>query len=247
MALILSLQGLSRFLIWKVVYDSIEISLTPFTGPKTHESAIVFADALRENLTHFQDHFRGSKFVDFYNYNHNLTSISQLNISTQHGQRRAIILTEEIIDAAVDYLFNEFDITETESVGSITSVDKVYVVGIKVFATAFYYFIIGSGFVLLLLGVMYWFGKRHKSRYEWASLVLRLAAGFALTMVVLTIYEAQVERVDGTVVGTNMAADIVRKQWAIPIVLLVFATGQFTSFTLRVLESMQNSPRLCVD
>ena len=234
MALILCLQGLSRFLIWKSFYDAVEHSLAPFFTNQTYNNATEFLNILTEDLTVFQEKFRGTEFVDFYNYTQDLADISRLNFSNHHGEQKAINLTTVILDSAIDYIFHVFQITVPEKISNKKAITQALIDGVRVFTTAFFYFIIGSGFVLLLLGVLYWFGKRHKSRYEWASLVLRFVSGIALALVVLTIYQNEVVVSDGIRISTDQAAFILDKQWVIPIVLLVFATGQSTPLIVKV-------------
>jgi hypothetical protein len=91
--------------------------------------------------------------------------------------------------------------------------DRVY----SVFDTAVIQFYVGAGTVLLVLALMYWFNKLHKTKYEFGEMINRVVFGFALVI-------ASVSAVIGnkTTGGFKFAAS----EWIIPIVVLLFVAGK---------------------
>lgn len=218
MSLILAMQGNSRFLIWKTGWDAYRLALQPAfaSSPYLFNSSSAFVDSLRENLTTFDHYFIGHQFSDYYNFNPNLTYIEKLNWNSTSAKIKAMDLYEQIADAAVLFIFDILDVSIPDFENGITNIQQLYEGGLNVFVVTFIYYVVGAGAVLILLGIMFWFGKRRKSRFEWTSLILRIAAGVAL--IVIT----------GTIAGTaNGAYDIVESNWTIPMVLITYALSEY--------------------
>lgn len=56
------------------------------------------------------------------------------------------------------------------------------------FKFVFEYFYIAAGGLLIMLAVLYWFGKTHKKADEWCSIVLRIVVGLAIPCVSATAF-----------------------------------------------------------
>lgn len=86
---------------------------------------------------------------------------------------------------------------------------------VTLFNTVFYFFFIAAGCVLIVLGILYWCGKKHKSWGESASIVTRIVAGIGLGLV--------------AVVHTNTVAlrNYILSPWLIPTVALTFFVGKY--------------------
>lgn len=91
---------------------------------------------------------------------------------------------------------------------------------IDLFATVFYSFFIGSGCVLIMLGVLYWCGKGHMTWGGTASVLTRIFAGIGLCLL--------------PVIRTNTGAfrTYILSPWLIPTVVLTFFGGEFFLFGL---------------
>ena len=64
---------------------------------------------------------------------------------------------------------------------------------------------------VIILGVLYWFGKSHKSRAEWASIFVRVIIGLGLALL-STMYDA----------NSDPFFNFVQSPWVLPTVALVF-------------------------
>lgn len=88
---------------------------------------------------------------------------------------------------------------------------------IDLFTTVFYSFFIGSGCVLIMLGVLYWCGNGHMTWGGMASVLTRILAGIGLCLL--------------PVISTNTAAfrTYILSPWLIPTVVLTYFVGEFSS------------------
>jgi hypothetical protein len=151
---------------------------------------------------------------------------------TEEGSSKFIVwwtLIEKYPD--VSYLEQYFNVTSSNSTPNHTSValNALAVPGeihasseptslsefVILFNTVFYFFFIAAGCVLIVLGILYWCGKKHKSWGEKASIVTRIVAGVGLGLV--------------AVVHTNISAlkSYVLSPWLIPTVVLTFFVGEY--------------------
>jgi hypothetical protein len=86
-----------------------------------------------------------------------------------------------------------------------------------VFNTTVMQFYIGAGCVLIVLAIMYWFNKVHKTKYEFGEIINRVVVGFTLIILGVSAVIA-----DKTTNGFKFKAS----HWLIPIVVLCFAAGK---------------------
>ncbi|KAF2736703.1 hypothetical protein EJ04DRAFT_596014 [Polyplosphaeria fusca] len=78
-------------------------------------------------------------------------------------------------------------------------------------------FYIGAGAMLLILAIMYWFNKLHKTKYEFGEMIIRTAIGFALILVGVAAV-----LVNRTTSGFKFQAS----EWIIAIVVIGFTVGE---------------------
>ena len=228
MALILAMQGNARFISWKTGWDAYTFAYIPTFAsvPQQFHNSTIYADGLRQNLTTFSAYFRFHDFMTFYDYQPNLTFISHLDFHTSHGQEAAAEVVQTISSEAVLFMYDVFQIDVPRSSGN-EGVQALYQSSINVMVTTYTYYIASSAAILILLGLMFCFGKSHKSRYEWFSISLRIVAGIALGLVLLTLTN-----------GSQAEYSVISANWSIPIVLLTYAVGEyFEAHMLRTYES----------
>ena len=217
MGLVLAMQGNSRFVILKIGIDAFNVAVRPaFDNFNTNviaafPSSHAFADGIRHNLTIFNEYFQHASFDDFYDYNVNLTYIEGLNFNSTTDQNRAFGLYEQMSYAAILFLFDVLDIEipDTEEVRNVLDLEQE---GLNEFNVTYLYYLIGSGFILVLLGIMFWIGKRNKSVFEYVSCGLRIVAGTVLTLLGCTYAGSH-----------NIAFSIYDHNWTIGMVLLIYA------------------------
>ena len=216
MALILTMQGNARFISWKSGWDAYTNAYMPtfVEAPQQFNNSLAYADSLRQNLTTFSAYFRFHDFVSYYNYQPNLTFISQLDFRTPHGQEAAAEVIETIASEAVLFMYDVFNIDVPRS-SENEGVKALYQSAINVMMTTYTYYIASSSAILIILGLMFLFGKSHKSRYEWVSISLRIVAGIALGLVLLTLLN-----------GGTAEYNILASNWNIPLVLMLYGVGE---------------------
>lgn len=84
----------------------------------------------------------------------------------------------------------------------------------RVFDVAVLYFYSGAAAMLLILAICYWFGKLHKSKYEFGEIINRTLVGFTLLVIWIPTVLS-----DKTETGFKIAAS----NWIIPVVVIAFA------------------------
>ena len=126
--------------------------------------------------------FKPGVFEEKFNFKQNLTYIENLN-ETFSGEKwgtEVYDLCQEIWTSVESFIFENFGIkgaeTATRGTASQQEIQKNNSLW-TVFTTVFVYFYIAAGFFLIFLALLYWFGKQHKSKGEWASIVVRIVAG----------------------------------------------------------------------
>lgn len=83
-------------------------------------------------------------------------------------------------------------------------------------STAYLYFFIAAGSALLVLAVLLWLGKRHKSAAEYSSIVVRVAVGSALCLITLMDLDSQADNF----------SNFVGSGWTVPMVMLSLGLGK---------------------
>ena len=102
----------------------------------------------------------------------------------------------------------------------IESFDSEGVQGIyNLISTAYLYFFIAAGSALLVLAVLLWLGKRHKSAAEYSSIVVRVAVGSAVCLSTLMYLPSQQDKF----------VTFVESGWTLPMLMLSLGLGKPTS------------------
>ena len=217
MGLVLAMQGNSRFLILKIGIDAFNYGVRPAFNDfnidiiGAYNSSHAFVDGIRHNLTVFSGFFQHQSFEEYYNYDLNLTYIEGLNWNSTTDQNTAFSLWQQMSFAAILFLFDVLgvEIPDTEGNRSVLELEQT---GLNEFNVTYLYYLIGSGFILILLGIMFWIGKRNKSVFEYASCGLRIVAGTVLALLGCT-YAG----------SSSVAFSIYDHNWTIVMVLLIYA------------------------
>ena len=232
----MTVLGNARFLTFKALVDDIQDLVVPTFGTFDPErTGPELAEMLKTNLEAFNKHFIRRDFEETYNYTRNLTFISHLSdFGSNHTQNKLAAVYTEMEYAMTNFVFEVYNLVQETKDKPKTQFDA-YFGTFLTFVVTLYYYWIAAGFVLMILGVMYWFGKRHKSRFEWASLFMRLITGLTLALLILIQYlphgESNGEPVDA-------ASNILLTSWTIPIVLLLYSFGtSATSLRRRLIPS----------
>jgi hypothetical protein len=229
MAILLCVEGNTSLIVWNSVVQGLKgiwsLELDEYSDPGAgFNDTTDLLSHLNETMWTINSRFTGAYWNTTYSWQRNFTAIE--NYTSTYGFRssewndRTGSLIRYMFDNAQVFVFE----AHTETTAKLNAVsastrdpqtrlDRVY----DVFNTTVMQFYIGGGAFLLVLAVMYWFNKLHKTKYEFGEMINRVIAGFALIVVgVATVIG------DRTTTGFKFAGS----NWIIPIVVLTFAAGK---------------------
>jgi hypothetical protein len=103
-----------------------------------------------------------------------------------------------------------------------------------IFDVVVLYFFVCAGGMLLLLAIMYWFGKTSKTKYEFGEMINRTIIGFVIPVVGVT-----ATLTNKTVTGFKFVAS----DWLIPIVLLGYLIVVVLDNTILTVAYLTNKHR----
>lgn len=228
-AVLLTVEGSSTLILWNII-QNLSIGLfynlpliftdDPTLGAKNVDVLVTY---INDQIVLFNENFKNSNISATYDYTADLAALK--NISAPYNSTdwidEASIIENKIFYGVYDFLYSQFNIEAppsktTEDPGTTNQLTEAIAKGdeasalFNIFNTVFYYFYISAGALLIILAVMYWFGKNHKSRGEYLSIAMRTVAGCAVMV--------------GLIAGTNLtiAADFDFSSWLIPVVTLSY-------------------------
>jgi hypothetical protein len=182
--MLLTVEGSSEFILFRL-----GIELSNWTVAKVQDSM----DRSKNGSQLIQN--LNDTFIEVSN---RFTRVEPLNYDQYFSQLRALNITDkssnntlaqalEIVDVMVSntyaWIFDNLDIEvpEKEAQNTITGDEKLTSIG-TVFGTVYLYFFSAAGCTLVLLSVMYYFGKTHKTRHEIISILARFIVGVGLAL-----------------------------------------------------------------
>lgn len=242
-AILLTVEGSTTLILWNIIknYSNFLFLYLPCPACYSTPSDLTLGFEKVESLVNyfsdiivqFNDNFKNSNINATYDYTADLVALKNISAPYNSSQwnDEAYIIETKIFFGVYDFLFAQFkieapgsadeSITETgtssvdQTLSIITEAESLF----NIFNTVFYYFYISAGAMLVILAVMYWFGKNHKSRGEYVSIAMRTVAGLVLMV--------------GLIAGTNLniAGLFDYSSWIIPVVTLSY-------FVVIVLDSL---------
>jgi hypothetical protein len=234
MAILLCVEGNTSLVVWNSVVQGLKgiwsLELGDYSDPGAgFNNSSDLLSYLNQSMWTIDSRFAGAYWNATYNWQRNFTAIE--NYTSTYGFRseewndRTGSLIRYIFDNAQVFVFEahtettaKLNAVSASATDPQTRLDRIY----SVFDTTVMQFYIGAGAFLLVLAVMYWFNKLHKTKYEFGEMINRVIAGFALIIVgVATVVG------DRTTTGFKFAGS----NWIIPIVVLTFAAGKLHDIT----------------
>ena len=177
--------------------------------PSWFSTSQEYARSLVQNLTYFDNRFKSIVLKDSYDYTAAAANITNFNISTTEGYDKVEEIYKDMLNAVTVFVFDNFNVEAPADLNAPASEADTVNALVAVFVTVFLYFLISAGCFLIVLGVMYWFGKTHKSRWEYGSIVVRAAVGIALSLVAISsLY--------------NTGLRLFLSPWMIPMVTIIY-------------------------
>lgn len=208
-AILLTAEGSTLLILWNEIAQDIDWMSNNLLDPAYFDSSQAYASSLLTNLTDFENSFKQKYLLDSYNYTSGAANFSHLDFATTEGMNKAEDLYNDMFTKVAVFLFENFnvDLPPDESTGE-SELDKLAALA-SVFWTVFLYYIIAAGCLLIILGVMYWFGKKNKSRWEYGSIAVRIAVGVGLSLVSISYL-------------FNTSFNLFFSPWMIPMVVIIY-------------------------
>lgn len=211
-AIVLTVEGSTHFITWWIAVENLQYldgRLALDLQDYGHNSSL-FKDALTRTLDSFELGFKNESIPDF---TYNLTQIQNLDMTIPEDFEQIMAIEGEIYASLINWLFRIFGFKLSDDLTkNAKDNDGKALAVFKAFGTVFIFFLVSSGSVLFILGIMYWFGKKHKTSGEIVSGFVRVLAGIGLALVSTSYYTA--------VIGSLM-----RSPMMIPLVVIVYLLG----------------------
>jgi len=225
MAVLLCVEGNTSLIVWNSVVQALQWiwSLAPNDYSHPGDSFYDTEDLLRylnQSMWAIDARFTSKNWHLAYIWQSNFTAIE--NYTATYGFRsdewnyRTGNLVRYMFDSAQVFVFQ----SHADTVGKLNAVSAPATDPIErlervfdVFNTTVLQFYVGAGAMLLILSIMYWFNKLHKSKYEFGEMINRLIVGFGVMIVGVAAVSG-----DKSTGGFKFAAS----EWIIPIVVLCF-------------------------
>jgi general stress protein CsbA len=228
MAILLCVEGNTSLIVWNTAVQSLKWmwSLAPrdYLDPGADfRDTSDLLDHLNQSMWNINTRFSNKYWNATYKWERNFTTIENYTATygfrTDEWNNRTGNLIRYIFDNAQIFVFE----AHSDTLGKLNAVsaaatsprqrlDRVF----DVFNTVVMQFYIGAGAILLVLAIMYWFNKLHKTKYEFGEMINRVVVGFALMLVGIA-----------AVIGnkTTTGFKFVESHWIIAIVVLCFVAG----------------------
>jgi hypothetical protein len=229
MAILLCVEGNTSLIVWNTAVQVLKFiwSIAPkdYADPGAgFPDSDAFISNINQSMWAIDNRFDSKYWNATYKWQSNLTAIA--NYTATYGFRsdewnnQTGNLVRSMFDYAQVFVFE----AHSDTLGKLNAVsapassprhrlDRVY----GVFDTAVIQFYVGAGAVLLVLALMYWFNKLHKTKYEFGEMINRVVFGFGIVI-------AGVSAVIGN--KTTSGFKFATSEWIIPIVVLMFAAGK---------------------
>jgi hypothetical protein len=212
-AIVLTVEGSTQLITWWIALENLTRLNKDFSTLDTDYSAntTIFVDRLSQTMIEFDLRFKKEIIPDFTSQ---YEAIKDLNITVPAESEQIWAIVADIYNSITSWVFKLFGFKLSEELlkkakTTYEHADAIF----QAFYTVFVFFLISAGSVLILLGVLYWFGKSHKSRGEIGSVFIRVFAGLGLALISTSVY-------------TSAADKLLGSAWMIPLVVLVFLIGK---------------------
>ncbi|CAN9390184.1 unnamed protein product [Alternaria alternata] len=236
-AILLCVEGNTSLIVWNSAVQALRWiwSLKPndYSKPADgYSDTASYIDYLNQSMIAVNGRFKSKYWNTTYNWNTNFTAIE--NYTATYGfksdewNNRTGDVVRYMFDRAQVFVYEAHadSLAKLNAVTSTTTSPRVKLDAVSdVFNTTTMQFFIGAGCVLLVLAIMYWFNKIHKTKYEFGEIINRVVVGFTLIILGVSTVIA-----DKTTNGFKFKGS----HWIIPIVVLFFAGVLFLDNILLV-------------
>lgn len=239
MAIVICVEGNTSLIVWNSAVQALRfiwsLELEDYSDPADDfDSAAEYITYLNNSMMSINNRFRSKKWDKTYDWNLNLTAISnytsEYEFKSDIWNNKTGELVKTLFTKAQVFVF-EAHADTLAKLNAVTPVNQAFARNTQqatedrldaiydVFNVTVMSFYIGAGAMLLVLAILYWFNKMHKTKYEFGEMIDRVVVGFALIIVgVATVIG------DKSTEGFKFAAS----HWMIAIVVLCFVVGKYS-------------------
>jgi hypothetical protein len=234
-AILLCVEGNTSLIVWNSAVQVLKWTWTMEPHDYTHpadgySSTNDYLNYLNQSMWNINGRFKSIYWNTTYNWNTNFTAIEDYTetygFKTEAWNNKTGDIVRYMFDCAQVFVYEAHpdSLAKLNAVTSTTTSPRVKLDAVSdVFNTTVMQFYIGGGCVLLVLAIMYWFNKVHKTKYEFGEIINRVVVGFTLIIVGVAAVIA-----DQTTGGFKFRGS----QWLIPIMVLCFAGGELPPLLL---------------
>lgn len=229
MAIVICVEGNTSLIVWNSAVQALRWmwSLEPqdYLDPADgFDNSTVYLEYLNQSMLDISARFRSKRWNTTYDWNCNLTAIEDYTVTygfkSNEWNNKTGELVRSIFTKAQVFVFEAHadTLAKLNAVSAPTATQSMTLNAIyDVFNVTVMSFYIGAGAMLLVLAIMYWFNKMHKTKYEFGEMINRVVVGFALIIVGVA-----------TVIGDKSTDGFKFKasNWMIAIVVLCFVVGE---------------------
>ena len=229
--ILLVVEGLSRLSVWVKVIDVLNPYVANFnsvllnstfnfsstTGGPTGESLRSLVELYNETTVQLFERWEAPKYA-IPNITDYLTLMEQSNgSSADFGYGAA-----SVFNTGFTFVTDNFGINAPESyIKNDDAMGGIF----ALFYTVFLYFFIAAGLTLIILGVLFWTGKRRKLRGEVLSIGFRILIGVGLCMLSLMDLPSLQDSANSAI-NTYLYSP-----WILPTVVLAYGLGWSCPFS----------------
>jgi hypothetical protein len=233
MAILLCVEGNTSLIVWNSAVQGLKwmwaMEPDSYSNPANgFDSTSAYIGYLNQTMYDINGRFKSKYWNATYDWNRNFTAIA--NYTDTYGFRsddwnnKTGDVVRYMFDRAQVFVFEAHadSLAKLNAVTTSTSSPRSKLDGVyDVFNVTVMQFYIGSGAVLLVLALMYWFNKMHKTKLEFGEMINRVIVGFTLIVAGTAAVMA-----NKTTSGFKFAAS----HWIIAIVLICFLLGEYFPF-----------------
>ncbi|KIW01884.1 uncharacterized protein PV09_06731 [Verruconis gallopava] len=224
-AILLTVEGNTALIVWNSVVQGFKFVWArqpqPADAPGTNfASSQDFINFINASMVAIDKQFSSSKWSVEYPWRGNLTALA--NISSTYPFKSAewnnatAAIVNRMFTSAKLFIVTSHKETMDKIVAIMPTItdDQAALNSIYgVFDIVVLYFYVCAGGMLLILAIMYWFGKLHKTKYEFGEMINRTIMGFVIPVVGVTASLTNKSETGFKFVASN---------WLIPTVMLGF-------------------------
>ncbi|KAI4631067.1 hypothetical protein J4E83_002595 [Alternaria metachromatica] len=228
-AILLCVEGNTSLIVWNSAVQALKWiwSFKPenyYDPANGYSDTSSYIDYLNQSMNAINGRFKSKAWNTTYNWNTNFTAIE--NYTATYGfksdewNNRTGDVTRHMFDRAQVFVYEAHyeSLAKLNAVAATTASPRNKLDAVSdVFNTTTMQFFIGAGCLLLVLAIMYWFNKIHKTKYEFGEIINRVVVGFTLIILGISVVIA-----DKTTSGFKFKGS----HWMIPMVVLFFAAGK---------------------